>query len=1793
MSSKSTSKETRTNNPVTSISNSAKTSANNSSKVGSTTAGANIMNERTALSAKSGNTSSTAKAGTGTSAAKAATGNNAVKAGSSAKDSTTGLKKNENEASNSTASTAKAGTGASTVKAGTKLSTAKAGTGNKSSTTRDDMVIDDTDDDFVNEINDDDDVSVTYKGNKRAREEQLSDTSSEYSDTSSDTDNNKEDAKYGSAVFHIAKSPRLTNLHAITIQQFWEERKRYERSCVAHHTIQESLKSVIDDAILTSLKMIELKRMNGTTTDEKLRAFFKEKAKESREAYEVDLKEILRKVSIDYKRPAGKERILTFLADIIKVLKDNNVWNARKNKGTLQTIIDHLIEKINDPPVKGLMLEYVKSHKKFKTLTDFMDQLNKFELMNDKIQKGKKYITEVTALRQEKAMKFEENNSRRYERSNNNRSYERSGRNNYNRKYDSYMNNKMNDKTNASKAVLFGKSFSNSNRSPNNNSNKASHNNTDDNRPRKRSKYSEMNICFRCGKSGHHSKECKASDNEAAEYKANYASRKLINTDNSHKVPAIINKNSAYFVLFDSGSINGCYIGFQLVPALLADGCKIVDKVRNIITLAEGSTVETLGNLLIPSITIYKIKLMDVLCMILPGKQENIILGTNVFQGLNINLKDILISLNDITINMNNHGKESLPSLIGNTIVQELGHEEHETIALYFGEYLTLPSCQHLYQEWSLFSDYEKAIIRSFHNNVLLSLWDTTYNNKPINTKPTTVKLIGEYKPFKSRNIKFSEKEIAFLDTLIRELIKADCIRVCNDAPCSCPAIVISDDKGNPKRLVTDLKQANLRCEKIFWKMPDIEIELNKASAKSWFTVLDLAKGYWQYPLDDEGGRLLAFHTHNCVYAYRRLPQGYTNSVFIFQSLILQIMQKLGIESQVIIWIDDILIPSDTIEQHIEILVKILEEFKFMNIRINWTKSQFFRRKVKYLGRTITKEGISFDQDKVITLTNIPTPNYASDLMAFINACGFMRSVIPNFAMISSPLHNLLEDLMKESGRRTKKSLSKIELNAYWSNDCNKAFNQIKEILSKHLSLGFYKPDYDLFVFADASDIGYGLLLTQSPTDERKRSLLERTHIPIACWSGIFKGSEKGWDICSKELYPFLIALNKFHYLLHRNIPFFLVTDNRNLSHIISPDGYLSIDKPLTRNRVYRWGLAFSTYRYKVLLIEGNHNYFCDMISRWGNPEIMQEKSMMKADVSNHQSNGFDDGKDDKLNGAIQAKNRFYRRAENALLNNINNNVDINLNIIEIDEQNNITRRTSHDELFMKDTIAYVMDSSLDIEYPSREEIVKESPMELNNTLESKILQVPDKKNLRLRIFIIAHMHIGGHYGPRVTIQVIKEKYKWPTLINDITEWCNRCCHCRVAKMTGVIARPWGATIKGLYPNALVTLDYLYLGRHEYEDELKSPYVLVIRDDFSNYTRIHVAESADANHAASKMIEWITLFGPPMVVSSDKGVQFISQIFQSISENYQFKHHVVVSDVHHNLGGAERKNRDILNLFKSILSELHTTTDRWVEVIDIIQFALNNHPSERLDGRTALKCFTMIDSISPFREREFQNELLFANDEDFKKKFLIEIELLQEELNNIIKQVNHNRGVMTERANKLRRKRKGIEIPYFPEGSWVYVYKNERNTQSKLEKGAEGPFQITKKINPYVYMIIDPLTGNEREVHIEHLQLFAKEIDLNDTMKSHIARNSSSGYDLDKILKIEETSNGFEATVTFKGLKEPSLMNANDIWKNKPNVLKNYIKNNGKNSKTIQRLCKHYNITNLLKNNRKRKNMKQ
>ena len=116
-------------------------------------------------------------------------------------------------------------------------------------------------------------------------------------------------------------------------------------------------------------------------------------------------------------------------------------------------------------------------------------------------------------------------------------------------------------------------------------------------------------------------------------------------------------------------------------------------------------------------------------------------------------------------------------------------------------------------------------------------------------------------------------------------------------------------------------------------------------------------------------------------------------------------------------------------------------------------------------------------------------PEFASDLQQFLCATNWMRSAIPDYSRVVSPLHNLMEQCYSRSGKRTKRSVCNIALSGQWGADYTSSFNQIREHLANALKLAHPKPDHFLCFFSDASETHWASVITQVPKAESNLEL--------------------------------------------------------------------------------------------------------------------------------------------------------------------------------------------------------------------------------------------------------------------------------------------------------------------------------------------------------------------------------------------------------------------------------------------------------------------------------------------------------------------------------------------------------------------------------------------------------------------------------------------------------------------------------------------------------------------------------
>jgi hypothetical protein len=221
----------------------------------------------------------------------------------------------------------------------------------------------------------------------------------------------------------------------------------------------------------------------------------------------------------------------------------------------------------------------------------------------------------------------------------------------------------------------------------------------------------------------------------------------------------------------------------------------------------------------------------------------------------------------------------------------------------------------------------------------------------------------------------------------------------------------------------------------------------------SIFTTLDLTSGFWQMKLDPESQPLTAFTIPNRgQFHWITSPMGLLGCPASFQRLMEQVLRGLN---HILIYIDDVLIHTDTHEKHLEALEQVLLRLHQHHLKINLDKCLFGDRQVSYLGFTLTPEGIKPGKAKLKSIEQAKPPNDVKGIRSFMGLCNFFRHHIPDFSIIAAPLFKLTrQDSGYHSGPLTKEALT--------------AFQILQNQLTEQPTLAFPRPDQEYILITNA-----------------------------------------------------------------------------------------------------------------------------------------------------------------------------------------------------------------------------------------------------------------------------------------------------------------------------------------------------------------------------------------------------------------------------------------------------------------------------------------------------------------------------------------------------------------------------------------------------------------------------------------------------------------------------------------------------------------------------------------------------
>ena len=420
----------------------------------------------------------------------------------------------------------------------------------------------------------------------------------------------------------------------------------------------------------------------------------------------------------------------------------------------------------------------------------------------------------------------------------------------------------------------------------------------------------------------------------------------------------------------------------------------------------------------------------------------------------------------------------------------------------------------------------------------------------------------GDSPPIKQRPYRAPLSKRKVIEEQIQEMKEAGVIRP-SSSPYASPVTLVTKKDGSP-RFCVDYRRLNSVTQKDSYPIPLIQDLFDQLGGSTIFTTLDLRSGYWQIPVAEEDIHKTAFICHAGLWEFTRMPFGLCNAPSEFQRVMNSVLGDL-IGKCVLVYIDDIVIYSQSPEEHADHLKQVLQKLKEAGLKVKPSKCAIAQAEVELLGYVVNDQGIRPQLKKIEAIQKLARPKSVKEVRSFLGMTGYYRQCIPDYAKIAEPLVRLTRKYER----------------FVWEDEREEAFEKLKAILCSDLVMAYPRLDKPYKLYTDACDYAIGGILVQDDDNNVERVVQYVSHQ--------LHGSQLKWATIEKEAYAVIYCLEKLRpYVWGSDITVF--TDHKPLRCLFT--------KQMNNTKIQRWAVLLSEYRAAIKYYEGKRNIRADMLSR-------------------------------------------------------------------------------------------------------------------------------------------------------------------------------------------------------------------------------------------------------------------------------------------------------------------------------------------------------------------------------------------------------------------------------------------------------------------------------------------------------------------------------------------------------------------------------------------------------------------
>ena len=752
--------------------------------------------------------------------------------------------------------------------------------------------------------------------------------------------------------------------------------------------------------------------------------------------------------------------------------------------------------------------------------------------------------------------------------------------------------------------------------------------------------------------------------------------------------------------------------------------------------------------------------------------------------------------------------------------------------------------------------------------------------------------------PFKEAYRRIPPQMYDEVKSHLQEMLDLGAIRPSNSPWAS--AIVLVRKKDGRLRFCIDLRKLNNRMVKDAYSLPRIESILDSLGGAKIFSTLDLKAGYWQVEMAEECKAYTAFTCGPLgFYECDTMPFGATNAPATFQRLMHDCLGELNM-NWCIVYLDDIIIFSDTKEEHLKRLEAVFQKLCAAGLKLKPSKCFFFREEIEYLGHVVSGKGISTNPKKIEAVSKWPTLKTVYDVRSFLGFVGYYRRFIKNFSRITKPIREVITGLENQSKRAAKKTY--IE----WTDAANAAFEHLKTMCVSTPILAY--PDYQLpfTLHTDSSTDGLGAVLYQKQDGKMR---------VIAYASRSVSKAESNYPAHKLEFLALKWAVcEKFHEYLYGSKSFEVFTDNNPLTYVLTSAKLDACGQ--------RWVAKLANYNFSIRYRCGVSNTEADALSRIKWPEALSDNvDIENGCMDTHVINAV-------LTGAVTKSSLIESVScsakvipteldkDTGKLSDINwtkeQRLDPNLGvIIRLIESGQLNKRrlqgkdSSEVKSFLRNRKCLKL----------VKDVLYRKSYSDNSTSKKTLWQLVVPKFFRERALLDCHDDVG-HQGILRTLSLLRERFYWPGMQEEATQHVLKCSRCLRRKHPPQVAPLQPILVT--QPLELVHMDYLSLEPSKGNIEN----VLVITDHFTRYALAYPSKTQTAQ--ATARILWdnfICHYGFPEKFISDQGRNFESDLIKELCKIAGVKKIHTTPYHPQGNGQCERFNSTLCNMLGTLSEE--------------------------------------------------------------------------------------------------------------------------------------------------------------------------------------------------------------------------------------------------------------------------------